>query len=391
MLTGTFDVRNYGDLLFPLVAAHRLGPHGISVRPASPTGRETGWRDAVVPAPLVDALFGQDPFDGVLIGGGNIIHAREVNLPDYVEAGAAQWAYGALWQEATLAACQRKVPVVWNAPGVPKAFDPTEHRTLQAVLAAASYVAVRDDASAQFVLPFSAQVVPDTVLGLASLWPRPTLEADFRGLLARKEACGDRPFVAIHVKERSMDGPLEALAALVDDFSLTTGHMPLLIGIGQCHGDQTIAARLAAALTVPCIDLSEPLGLREIAAAIAYSGGYVGASLHGYISAVAYGRAGVIVGRPRLPKMQGLLTQLGREADECPDWRSAFDQMAARISKPGPGVPDAVLSALDRHWTMVATAFTTRSVPDRAQAAFKAFFGAGQIRHEGKRFQAQAS
>ena len=207
VLTGTFDVRNYGDLVFPLIAAHRLGPYGIGVRPASPTGCATGWRDAMTPAPLVDALFGPAPYDGVLIGGGNIVHARKVNLPDYVKAGAEQWAYGALWQEATLAACQRKVPVVWNAPGVPQAFDPAEQPTLEAVLAAASYVAVRDDASAQFVLPFRANVVPDTVLGLADLWPKSTLEADFRELLARKGARGDRPFVAIHVKERSMDGP----------------------------------------------------------------------------------------------------------------------------------------------------------------------------------------
>jgi len=372
VLTGTFDVRNYGDLLFPLLAAHRLRPYGITIRPASPTGRDTGWQDAMPPVDLPGALFGAERFDGVLIGGGNIIHARPVTLPDYDRGTTATWAYGSLWLGATLAAARRRVPAVWNAPGVPQAFDPGEDDAVQAALAAASYVSVRDRASAAFLAPFPARVVPDTALDLAELWPRRGLEDAFRSLLNRKGVDTTRRFVAIHVKHRSVAGDLETIAPMIDAFSIKTGCLPILIGIGQCHDDHLVARRLAGALTVPSVDLSEPLGLREIAAAIACSAGYVGASMHGYVTAAAFGVAGIIVGRPRLPKMQGLLAHLGREMDEVADWQGALAQMAARGGNPGPAPPAKVRSDLDEHWASVAHALTGAAIPERAQAAFRA-------------------
>jgi len=380
VLSGTFDVRNYGDLLFPLLAAHRLEPHEIRLRPASPTGRDTGWRDAVSTEPLPAALYGPQAMDGVLIGGGNIIHARSVTLPDYAKAGVADWAYGGLWLGATLAAARRRVPVAWNAPGVPHGFDLAEQPVLHAALQAASHLAVRDDESAAFLAPGVAQVVPDTALGLAALWPRKTLEPVYRQLLERTRADLSARFVAIHVKGRSVDGPPESIAPLIDAFSEASGCVPLIVALGQCHEDHLVTARICAALKRPHLDLSEPLGLREIASAIAFSAGYVGASMHGYITAAAYGVRGIIVGRPALPKMQGLLAHLGRRSDEVPDWRSGLDAMVSRMAVPCGPVPSCALAALDTHWRAVAEAFHSRRVDAAAQGRFLDLVNADEAR-----------
>jgi polysaccharide pyruvyl transferase WcaK-like protein len=367
VLTGTFDVRNYGDLLFPLIAAQRLAPFGLQIVAASPTGHDTGWRDAMPPQPLPDLLAEEAPFDGVLIGGGNIIHSRPVTLPDYRTAGVADWAYPALWLGATLAASRRKVPVAWNAPGVPYAFSPVEQSAASAALAAASYVAVRDATSAGWLQPGKTHVVPDTALGLSSLWPRASLEPDFRALLAR-HAPAPGPYVAIHVKERSLDEPLGQLAIRLEEFCAATGRTPILIGIGQCHGDHEVATALARDLGGACIDLGLPVGLREIAAAIAFSDAYIGASLHGYVTAVSYGRSGVIVGKPHLPKMQGLLSQIGREADEAVNWSTALEQMRRRIGTVPPVLPTTAMAALDRHWEAVIEALTILPLPLAGQS-----------------------
>lgn len=367
VLTGTFDVRNYGDLLFPLIAAHRLQPFGLQIVTASPTGRDTGWRDTMPPQLLDEALFGPAAVDGVLIGGGNIIHARPVTLPDYVAAGVADRAYPDLWIGATLAAARRQVPVVWNAPGVPYEFAMTERPAVTASLDAASYLAVRDTFSAGLLGPGPIHVAPDTALGLSAMWPRPSLEQDFRALLTRSAPVPPGPYVAVHVKLRSLDAPLDQLAVGLKDFRATTGRTPIMIGIGQCHGDDVIAATLARELEGQCIDLSQPLGLREIAAAIAFSDGYVGASLHGYITAVSYGRHGVIVGRPQLPKMQGFLSQIGREADEAGTWQTALDQLKNQIDLARPTVPPSATTALESHWQAVAKALKTRPLPAAIQ------------------------
>jgi hypothetical protein len=364
ILTGTFDVRNYGDLLFPLIAAQRLAPFGLRIVAASPTGHDTGWRDAMPPRPLPDMLADATPFDGVLIGGGNIIHSRPVTLPDYVAAGVADWAYPALWLGASLAASCRKVPVAWNAPGIPYAFAPDEQYGASAALAAASYVAVRDANSAMWLEPCKAHVVPDTALGLSALWPRAALEPDFRAVLARHPP-SPGPYVAVHVKERSLEEPLGQFAVRLKDFCATTGRTPILIGIGQCHGDHEVVAALARDLGGACIDLGQPVGLREIAAAIAFSDAYIGASLHGYVTAASYGRPGVIVGKPPLPKMQGLLSQIGREADEAVSWSAALDVMRGRIGAVPPVIPSAAMAALDRHWEAVIKVFTLQPVLQR--------------------------
>lgn len=350
VITGTFDERNFGDLLFPLIAADRLAEHGILIRPASPTGRSTGWKDAPVPEPLLDALYGPRLLDGLMIGGGNIVHNRAVTLPDY--ADVADWAYGSLWIEASLAARRRNVPIVWNAPGVPHPSD-DDAELARAAAALANYCAVRDRFSAENLAPVPVSVVPDTALGLARLWSRASLADDFRAMLQRLDAPGNTGFAAIHVKERSVAGPVETLAPAIDAFAARTGLVPILIGIGACHGDDAVSARLARSLTHVCLDLSVPVGLREIAAAIAWSELYVGASMHGYATATVYGRPGTIVGRPRIPKMSGLLEQLGRPQDEVSDWSVALSRANAKPAAPA-GVSTPVHEALDAHWHDVA-------------------------------------
>ena len=243
---------------------------------------------------------------------------------------------------------------------MPHDFDPIDRPAIKATLAAASYLAVRDRFSAGLLGLGTNHVVPDTALGLAELWPLTSLQPDFQALLARLAPVPPGPYVAVHVKERSLDEPLSQLAVRLKDFRATTGRTPILIGIGQCHGDDVIAATLARDLAGQCIDMSQPLGLREIAAAIGFSDGYIGASLHGYITAASYGRHGVIVGKPPLPKMQGLLSQIGRETDEVDGWQAALDQMAGRIDLARPKVPAAAFTALTAHWQAVATALTSR-------------------------------
>ena len=38
LVCGMYDMRNFGDLMFPLIARHELGQRGYRVRALSPTG-----------------------------------------------------------------------------------------------------------------------------------------------------------------------------------------------------------------------------------------------------------------------------------------------------------------------------------------------------------------
>lgn len=358
LMAGTFDVRNYGDLLFPIVAQHKLGP-GFSIRAASPSGNATGWQDTHRVEPLAAALMNDHTIAGILIGGGNIIHAAPVDLPDYVAAGVANWAYPALWIGATVAASVRGIPVAWNAPGIPQPF-PAIHRQIAARTAsAASYLSVRDRASADCLVglaPYVA-VVPDPVLQLAEVWPKPSLEAHFRNLLTRCNLSADAGFVALHVKKRSLRSTPRVLARSLAEFSARHGVVPIVIGIGACHGDDGICDGICSALGIPHVNLSRPLGLKEIAAAIAFSRAYVGASMHGYITAAAYGVPATVVAHPPQPKFAGLLQHLGRKGDEASHWDEGLGKAALRLGMPEREVPEGVLRNIDTHWKAIRQTF----------------------------------
>ena len=112
-LSGMFDMRNFGDLLFPLVARERLCGFepGFEILPVSPTGAATGFADALASVPLAEMMTGETPAHGILIGGGYMIHGHKMHfLGEYAADGLSEYAGPGLWLGATLAAAAAGTP-----------------------------------------------------------------------------------------------------------------------------------------------------------------------------------------------------------------------------------------------------------------------------------------
>lgn len=331
-----------------------------------------------MPPQAIKSVFvtGSNP-DAVLIGGGNIIHGRAVSLPDYQSAGVRDWAYPSLWLGATLIAAIKDIPVAWNAPGAPFPLNARELRYAAAALEATDYVSLRDAASLAHLghsAGSAATIVPDTALDIASLWPHAGLENSFRQMLDRKGCRHEGGFVAIHLKSRSLDRPMESVAASIDAFARKYAKTPVLIAIGPCHDDHVTCRRISRFVASPHVTLDDPLDLREIASAIACSDIYIGCSMHGYVTAYAYGVSGVVVANPPLVKFEGLLEQLGRrDSDLASDWSNCFEKAAALMNAPPRAdtrLPSEIAARLDRHWAAVAAAFNERKKLTAQRARF---------------------
>ena len=107
-ISGMFDMNNYGDLLFPLVARTRLADAGFDVVAVSPTSGQADFPEALPTIDIGEMLSGSIAPAGILIGGGYMIHANSLAFLDhYGDPSLGNWAGAGLWLGATLAAALR--------------------------------------------------------------------------------------------------------------------------------------------------------------------------------------------------------------------------------------------------------------------------------------------
>lgn len=374
LVSGMFDMHNFGDLMFPLIAAHELGRRGMRVLALSPTGCGTGLQDAASSIPVASAFDASTRCDGILIGGGYIIHTHRMDmLREYRTDGIGAAVGPAMWLGATLAAALRDVPVAWNAPGVPHPLRSTLVDLAASAFRAADYLSFRDKPSVRMVGLGGASdvaLVPDPVLGIGALWSADDLRGDFDQLCSTLVQLRRDRILAVHVRRRSLgDTPIARFAS--DMAGLCKAHdlTPVLIGLGTAHGDDRIARETCAALHqhgVAAAALDRPKGLREIAALLAHARVYAGSSLHGYITAAAYGTPGVLVARPAYRKFDGLVEHLDRKSDLVPDWSMGLARVTTVADRARQMLAEHFSSQLEAHWDRIATAF--RAGPERRRA-----------------------
>ncbi len=378
-LTGVFDMQNYGDLLFPLVAGRRLNAAGVEVIPIAPTKAHAGIPDAISPLDIAEMLGGDMKVDGIVIGGGYLIHTHRMDiLREYQGTDVGEWAGAGLWLGATLAAALRDVPLAWNAPGVPHPIPQSQRALVDAALGASSYVSVRDRGGFELLAaPDSVpvEIVPDPIADLGRIWTKRDLEKPFQSLLARKGFEGRTDFVAVHFRNRSLAGQThQETAAMLAAFAQEMELTPILTAVGRAHDDDVLARAISRHLPTPHILLDDPASLREVAAAVAFSRFYVGASLHGYVTAAAYGVPGVLVARPPYRKFAGFLEHIDRLEDLARDWPAAYRAGAARKGEPlACRIPEKTFAALDRHWRRIENAIAT---PEKFSEARQRFLSA---------------
>ncbi|ACT49377.1 polysaccharide pyruvyl transferase family protein [Methylovorus glucosotrophus] len=341
---GTFDVDNYGDLLFPLIAEWRLPT--FSWIHVSPNGESSGFSDAVHSVPASQLGFGQ--VDGVIIGGGNIVHLRSSPIPEY--KSIKYMAYPSITIGALNLASKKKLPLVINGPSIRNLkFGYLEHLLLGKLFDYSNYSAFRDQVSVDIANNFNAsraELTPDTVLDISRMWP----VSDFE-----KPSRGESGHIAVHVNSR-YGGSVTDTANALDQIGQITKSEIRFLPIGPCHGDISYMVDVASQMSTRTRLIHE-LSLKEFAKNIATSKAYVGSSMHGFITAVSYGVPALLVlNNQPLEKFKGLLSAL--EAPKhvvCPTWEIAA-QRYSNAWTPAAGTREKIYTALDCHWVKLENA-----------------------------------
>jgi lipopolysaccharide transport system ATP-binding protein len=285
-IVGTFDVENYGDLLFPLIAEaeliERLGRvelHRFSYHARS----APEWPYDVISVADLPSMI--DRLDALLIGGGFLIRFDKYVADDYLPPSPQIHHPTGYWLTPALTALTAGVPVAWNAPGMHCNDIPTwAGPLLELALGGSGYIAVRDHLSKAALSPFvdgdRIEVVPDSGFGLARLLPEGESEA-MRGL--RERAALNKPYLIVQpVRWRDGDFPafLTRHAELLADYQLLALPMgPVLRESNEMLGEE--ASRFVQLPFWP-----EPALIAEL---VRGASAVIGHSYHLAITALVFG------------------------------------------------------------------------------------------------------
>jgi len=339
---GTFDVDNYGDLLFPHIAEYRLSQH--EWEHVSPTNNVTNFKDSM---PIVSFdCAKKKQYNAIVIGGGNILHLMHNKHTVYNNIDG--FAYADLWVGSAKIAIEQKIPYVFNASGVSMKFIYYLHKKIAlSTFKNSDYVALRERLSAEMAegvsgsksnLKFNCHVIPDTAFDIDKMWPLHT----------------KRPskYICVNLNER-YHKPVDDTAENLDEISKEL-KMPIkLIIIGDCHGDQEFTKKVSKKMKTDH-QIIESDGLKKLAHIIGYSNYFFGSSMHGFITALSYGvPAFLILNKVPMHKFIGLLeiTEIDNKVicESFRDVRKVLNSPAILKNE----VKKKIQSDLDKHWDKV--------------------------------------
>lgn len=357
---GTFDVKNYGDLLFPLILERRLATLGAEIVHFSPVGGPPVWKDCLPTVPAGEIFENGKDFDALIVGGGDIIQSVIASSQVYGRKSLRRtFAYPSLWIAAAQAAIEHGIPLCWNAPGVPSAMPPEHQPMLRWATGPVDYLSVRDRAS-RFRLQEAGvqnqiELVPDTALEVSNLWTEGELADAHASVWRRLGRPAPARTVIVHVNPAMVQEAEQEIVQCIEAISRCWQATAVLVPLCRWSGDEASQRSLAVAPSTEAMVASEPESLKEIVALFAHADCYFGSSLHGMITACAFGKKGLLVG-PKQPKYEGFLEWFGLERWVVPEWRAgagAADDLIAMPLDSWTGIRTFAGHFLDEHWKRV--------------------------------------
>ncbi len=336
---GTFDVDNYGDLLFPHIAEFRLP--NFNWEHISPTAGKTVFTDGK--EIISFEMAKKNKYDAVITGGGNIINLKPNNKTVY--NGIKGLAYANLWVGAAKLAADQKIPYILNSPGISKNFEGRlQEKVAAATFKNANYLAFREIYSwkiAAQLLDYKnneskeLKVVPDTALDIDKMWPIDNSQ--------------EPNFIAVNLNPRYHE-PIKETVFYLEKISEAL-KMPIkFVVIGACHGDYDFTLKVSKELKSENY-IFNSTNLKESAHLIGNAKYFIGSSMHAFITALSYQVPALLVLHDQpMHKFKGLL-EIGELSSSviC----NSFEDSLNKLETPALLTKDVKINIqkkLDEHW-----------------------------------------
>lgn len=352
---GTFDLENFGDLLFPKILSHELEKRlgNVEIELFSSIGGSMPFNGHPVYA--IDELESRHlfkPFHAIIIGGGDIIRL-DANVAKNELYPAKNSTYN-LWVLPILVSQRFGIPVLMNAPGVPFSFNSEESDLVRVFISCVDYCCVRDETSQTFLKKAGVQetvnVIPDSAWAVEDTYTPDHLDKEFISLSKRLAFPEKYVLLQLGSLENDIDPDTykNAINHLEELF-----HCPVvLMPIGYMHNDSTVFSEIKSHMMPECRYIDDKLSPVSMLAVIKHSSCFVGTSLHGNLTAQMFGVPSVAINNSNLAKIRGMMQMIDME---CYHLDSIGQVLAlSEVHPMNIKHKQKILNTLSRHFDLIA-------------------------------------
>lgn len=316
--TGVFDIANFGDHLFPLVFQSEMEKRNLDFQiflfSPFPGKEDFELKNDVFPLFAMEKMHLQDPFDAIVVGGGEVVHFLQSEEKLRVGDTVFQpYPISQVWIIASLIALKYDIPLLWNAPGANSFLFKDPYRwAAKGLCSCVDYLCVRNETSKKIladcgITEAKIEVYPDTALLISEIVPITYLETVKETLLPFSQK-----YVVFHTNRFLTE---EGILSVIDTLNSLAefGYKIVLLPLAYSHGDDDILHEINKRAGNNYFEFSKTLSLDEILSVLSCCSLYIGASFHGCTTSLAYGKRVLVFDIYQNMKTKDLLSSFGLE------------------------------------------------------------------------------
>lgn len=360
-IIGTFDYENFGDLMFPIVFKKQIEQRLnlgelLLFSPNSCDMPQNPEKLSVISIDRLEELHNNIGIDAIVFGGGELARLDNGFAPseNYIPTNTS---FDMMIYSAAVAN-KYSIPMLWNCPGVPFEFSPSDKILLKTTLDDfIDYISVRDSRSAELLRECKSnkdiKVSPDTVLSISKL-----IDKNYNGIFDRLSQ--ELPFLKNRyiVFQSMVSNSEDYIAGIINQLEIAAEKSEskvLFFPIGNVHGDNVFLERLIKANSNDSfLMIDRKLDIFEMNAVLANAYCFIGTSLHGNIVSNSYGVPSIGIDLLGLVKLRNYFRLVEREEYCLSDVSEVSETFAKMLeSDTMSGVYEAIRQ-VDDHFDNIA-------------------------------------
>lgn len=319
-LIGSFDVENYGDLLFENIFSFQIQKvvdiENIDFFAPKKCKKPFENDKQIYSVTELEELHIAKPYDAIIVGGGDLIHFHKImtNMP-HISNELVEYEALYMWLAPLFTAVKYNIPLIWNAPGVPFEFNDRESMCVKAILDVVDYICVRDEESRQILLSTGTSknisVCIDTVLSIRDVFQKDTLKKFLKSTLLPIE--DDEDYIVFHGNVNYSEEDIKVCSDILLNIKNTYNKKIVLLPIGYALGDLEILEKISNHHPNEFIFSKEHFTIFQTISLISNAAAYIGSSLHGLITATSYEIPSIVINNYNAVKIKGFLDKIERD------------------------------------------------------------------------------